>query len=111
MAYVVFMTAWWEWVQEVSGQMMHKAIAERTGIDPSTISNWSNGNTKPKADNVVRFARTYGVSPVVGLIAAGILTENDVPNVVQIERPLLDHNIDELLDHIRSRVVNSKSLS
>lgn len=102
-------TPWWEWVEKVSGERDQISIArelERLGvrIDASTLSNWKTGKTKPTSDKVVRFARAYRVSPVVGLIAAGILTESDVPNVVQVDRSLGERHVDELLENVRSRI-------
>lgn len=59
-----------------------KDIARRVNVDAATVSRWKGtrgeAGQRPSADAVLRFANSYGVSPVVALIQAGILDESEV---------------------------------
>jgi len=38
-------------------------MARRTGIDPSTLSDWKNGVSEPKMDKIVAIAKVLRVNP------------------------------------------------
>lgn len=47
------------------------------GTSPATVNRWRN-ETHPDANKVVAFCRAYGENPLVGLIVAGYITEEDI---------------------------------
>jgi transcriptional regulator with XRE-family HTH domain len=99
--------SWWRYVMTVSGNATQKGIAAATGIDQSSISRWQSGTTKPRAEAVVTFARSYGRSPVEALVAADFLSSGEV-GVVELTTltgDLTGASIDSLLSEIRRRVL------
>ncbi len=66
-----------EWKQAVSNGDSDRAIAARMGTNQMRVSRHLSSDS-PVAETVIAFSRTYGVSPIEGLIAAGFLTRADV---------------------------------
>ncbi|MFE3101725.1 hypothetical protein [Nocardia tengchongensis] len=66
-----------EWKQTVSHGDSDRAIAARMGTNQMRVSRHLGGDS-PVAETVIAFSRTYRVSPIEGLIAAGFLTRDDV---------------------------------
>ncbi|GAB2507367.1 hypothetical protein [Nocardia heshunensis] len=73
-----------EWKQAVSHGDSDRAIAVRMGTNQMRVSRHLSGET-PVAETVIAFSRTYGVSPVEGLIAAGFLNRDDVHRASLVE--------------------------
>lgn len=63
---------------EVAGDdSTHKiAKAMDDGTSPATVNRWRKG-AHPDADKVVTFCRAYGENPVIGLVRAGYITEDE----------------------------------
>ena len=51
----------------VNAEMTQKESAERMGVDVSTVINWENGKTSPKAVQLQRLCEVYGVDSVDAL--------------------------------------------
>ncbi|WP_157514207.1 hypothetical protein [Nocardia concava] len=66
-----------EWKQAVSHGDSDRAIAARMGTNQMRVSRHLSSDS-PVAETVIAFSRTYGASPIEGLIAAGFLTRDDV---------------------------------
>ncbi|MEC3952281.1 hypothetical protein VMT65_04455 [Nocardia sp. CDC153] len=66
-----------EWKQTVSHGDSDRAIAARMGTNQMRVSRHLGGDS-PVAETVIAFSRTYGASPIEGLIAAGLLTRTDL---------------------------------
>ncbi|MEC3916550.1 hypothetical protein [Nocardia sp. CDC160] len=66
-----------EWKQAVSHGDSDRAIAARMGTNQMRVSRHLGGDS-PVAETVIAFSRTYGASPIEGLIAAGLLTRTDL---------------------------------
>jgi transcriptional regulator with XRE-family HTH domain len=104
MAYHAFMPEdWWDYVSRIAGpDAAQKDIAEHTGIEQSTLSRWKLHKNPPNADAVVRFARSYGQSPIAALIAARYLDVDEANNVVEIvTAPASELSTSELVGQIR----------
>lgn len=86
MQYYAFMPEnWWDYVSRIAGpDATQKDIAERTGIEQSSISRWKLRKNTPHAEAAVRFARSYGESPIAALIAARYLNPDEAGGVVEI---------------------------
>lgn len=54
-------------------------IEEMTGIDQGLISKYEKGERTPKAPNINKLAKLFGVDPKPMLMAAGRLSVNDAP--------------------------------
>lgn len=70
---------WLRFVYDVVAQDSQSEIARRTGIPQATISRWlsEQRRLRPTPEKVIMFARGYGVNPVVALVAAGLITDNE----------------------------------
>lgn len=52
-------------------------FSQETHVSHPTVSRWLAG-AEPNPNAVVRVCRTYGISPIEGLVAAGVLREDEV---------------------------------
>lgn len=68
---------WTEWVQEVTGGASARQIAARTHRSHTTVSRWIRDGGAP-ADVVLNIAKAFGGDPIQGLLAAGLLTLEDL---------------------------------
>ena len=97
--------SWWDYVTRVAGpDATQKDIAERSGIEQSSISRWKLHKNTPNADAVVRFARAYGDSPIAALIAARYLQADEVAGIIEIGAGLSDIPTRELLGELLRRI-------
>lgn len=72
---------WVTFVRDVIGDDRQTVVAQKAGIDQTTISRWLGGRLQPNPVHVIRFARAYHINPIEGLVAAGLITttEADMP--------------------------------
>jgi hypothetical protein len=66
-------------MDEVAGKdtSTHKiAAAMNDGTSPASVNRWRKG-VRPDAEKVVTFCRVYKENPVIGLIRAGYITEEE----------------------------------
>lgn len=68
---------WWEYVQRVSRGATQVQIAQRTGIEQTSVSRWKRGTGGVRPDSVAAFARAYGRPVIEAYVAAGYLDEQD----------------------------------
>lgn len=64
-----------DFLHGITGERSMRAIALRTGMDPSTLSRQLASGLKP--DTLAAIARAYGQSPISALIAAGFYTADE----------------------------------
>lgn len=106
--YDVRMTTWWQYVVRTADTDMQKRMADATGISQTAFSRWKTGQNKPEAPHVITFARAYGRPAVEALVAAGILSDRDASEVIEIHRGLDRLSDDELLAEIRQRMKGAR---
>jgi len=75
---------WWEYVARITGCAYQNRIAQRTGIEQSSVWRWKSSRNKPKAGDVITFARAYHRPPVEALIAAGYRDPTEVSGVDEV---------------------------
>jgi transcriptional regulator with XRE-family HTH domain len=98
---------WWEYVQRVSAHASNKDIAAKAGTDASTITRWKQGD-KPRAETVVAFAHGYNQSAVEALIAAGYITEDDIPKgTIQLQQSIREVPDGEFIAEMQRRLANN----
>lgn len=79
-------------------------IAERTGIDQTTISRWLSGGPRPRTPQMVtRFARGYDRPVLEAFIAAGLISTSDARVRVVKPRSLAGFTLAELWHEINRR--------
>jgi hypothetical protein len=71
------------------GGAKSSSLANRLGASDSKVSYWSRGVRPPSSREAVHVARTFGRSPLEGLIAAGHLDAGDLSDHVSITYPTL----------------------
>lgn len=98
---------WWEYVKRISANAANKDIAAATGMDASAITRWKKGE-KPRAENVVAFARGYRRPAVEALLAAGYITQEDLePQAVEIRGSAAELTDTDLLAEMQRRLANN----
>lgn len=62
------------YVRRITGDTTQKEIADRTGVNQTTISRWLRATNDPShAGNVAALAIEYGRNPLEAFVAAGLL--------------------------------------
>ena len=80
-----------------------RELADRAGTTEATISRWLS-DSMPAAQDVIKFARAVGGSPVQALLMAGYLTAEEANAVVpDLRLDMLDDIV--LLDELKKRVI------
>lgn len=98
------MARWWSYVLGIISPDSPATAAHKAGVNPTTFTRWKQG-TVPDAKHVVALAKAYGESPLEALVAAGVLTGDDVREAGAAKVPLSDVPLAELLDEVRVRLV------
>lgn len=95
---------WSNYVSSRAEGRNQEELAFRVGVSQSTISRWASGKGQPSAENVMTFARVVGDSPIVGLLMAGLVHEDEVDGVVRISEGLEAAETDALLTELGRRL-------
>jgi transcriptional regulator with XRE-family HTH domain len=95
---------WWTYVTRNAPEPSLKEIGSLAGVDPSQISRWRAGSDRPRAENVIRFARSTGGDPIEALIAAGFLTPDEAHQATIVRTGASDLSDEELLAEIGARL-------
>ncbi|RFA12113.1 hypothetical protein B7R22_16920 [Subtercola boreus] len=98
------------YVQFVVAGDSDSKVADKVGVNSSTIGRWRTGAVDPKPRQVVAFARAYNVSPIGALIAADYVSETDLD--IPVTSPRLDsYSTYELLSEVQTRLLEAMSYS
>ena len=100
---------WWTYVERVGGGVAQKELAARSGIEATAFTRWKQGQNRPRAEQVVQFARAYGKAPLEALIAAGYITAEEAYEVVVLEASIEDFSDAALLAEIDRRLHDKKA--
>lgn len=96
--------SWWAYVERIGAGAAQKELAARSGIDAAAFSRWKQGMNRPRAEQVVQFARAFNRPPTEALVAAGYITEGEAAEAIEVIRDLGDVDTDALLNEIRRRI-------
>lgn len=99
---------WWSYVTRVIAPDVPATAARKAGVTPATLTRWKQG-TAPDARHVVAVAKAYGVSPLEALVAAGVLTSDDLADAGSCVVPLSEWPLDELIDEVELRLREVKT--
>lgn len=72
------MSDWSDYVQRVAGNDTSTAIAEKTGINQSSIYRWINNGATPSPAHAAKFASAYRHNVLDAFIAAGFVSSEDI---------------------------------
>jgi hypothetical protein len=76
-------------------------IGKMIGVSESMVGNWINATgSQPKGENVVAFARKFGLPLYKALVAAGYGEEREYRETVVVPRDVTDMSADEMIDRI-----------
>lgn len=95
---------WAEYVKRVAPGKTQTEIASLAGIDQTGVSRWLNGQSVPRVESVITFARSLGRSPIEGLVAAGYLNPDEAGIAPDLQISVRELPTEELLAEIRRRV-------
>lgn len=79
-------------------------IAQKIGINASTMSRWRSGAIDPKPRQVTAFARAYSRNPLEALFAAGYLDEESLGLPVVAPTGLSHVSTVNLIEEVASRI-------
>lgn len=69
-----------EWIQSIAGGDARGAVADKAGQHRATFNRQYDAGRVPPA-TIVAIARAYSADPLRGLVAAGLLTEDEIANL------------------------------
>lgn len=95
---------WSEYVTRGIAGRNQEDVALLVNVSQSSISRWASGGKRPSAENVMAFSRAVGDSPIVGLLAAGYLREDEAGEVVRVATDLGDAAAEALLIELGRRL-------
>lgn len=72
-------TKWWEYIERglTATGLTQSALADAVGVNRSSASGWKNGSA-PKPATVVAVAEAFGSPISEALVAAGLMTEEEL---------------------------------
>lgn len=79
-------------------------LADMAAVSQSAVSRWLKNKERPTAENAMNLARMAGDSPLVGLLAAGYLRDDEVDGVVRVSDQLSDRAAADLLSELGRRL-------
>ncbi|RDI68776.1 hypothetical protein DFR76_101311 [Nocardia pseudobrasiliensis] len=91
-----------EWRNRVADGDSERAIAVRMGIGNNRVGRHLRESDPPVAETVIDFARAYGVNPVDGLVAAGLVAQEEALRAAASE-PLRSASTLQLLEELTRR--------
>ena len=101
------MSNWSEYVHRITAGLTQMQIAERSGLGQSAISTYLNESSKaPRADLVVKLARSFNQNVIEALIVAGYITIEEAEVKTILRTPLSEYSLEELLDEFRLRAAD-----
>lgn len=97
---------WHEYVRQVVGTDRQVVVAQKTGIDQTTISRWlrpSGDAGRISSQNVAKFARGYSIPVLQAFVVAGFLTAEEA-GIEGKPFDLGDVATDQLMTELRRRL-------
>lgn len=102
--------SWGEYVQMYSQGDKQGAIAEKLGVQSSTVGRWLKGHHQPDASQVIDFARKYGRSPIEALIYAGFIEAEEVGAAIEIATSMRNVSDSAVLEELADRLAERRRL-
>lgn len=97
---------WAEYVNRKLATADQAELAERADISQGAISRWANSEGGlPRVENMIKFARAMGDSPVAVLVQVGVFTADEVAGgAVQLDASLRDLDPEALILELARRL-------
>jgi transcriptional regulator with XRE-family HTH domain len=105
------MGTWSEYLKRHSQGDRQGVVAEKTGVQSSTVKRWLTGETvRPSAQEAINFARAYNRSPIEALIHATYLNTDEVGQAVEIAGSMKDVADESIIEELSSRLAEYRRL-
>lgn len=102
---------WGEYIKKYSQGDPQGVIAEKMGVDTSTVGRWLKGSTgQPDAQKAINFARHYLRSPIEALIHAGYLDADEVGQAIEIAGSMHDVSDEAIMGELADRLAEFRRL-
>lgn len=102
---------WGEYIKKYSQGDPQGVIADKMGVDTSTVGRWLKGsNGQPKAEKAINFARHYGRSPIEALIHAGYIERDEVGQAIEIAGSMHEVSDAALVEELSGRLAEFRRL-
>ncbi|GJJ22337.1 hypothetical protein MTY414_60100 [Mycolicibacterium mageritense] len=85
------------------------AVADKAGINKSTITKWR-GGSQPRPSDLRMVANALGAPVLEAFLAAGYLKPGDTRMVVQVDRPLTQRSDEELVTEVNRRLKEARNV-
>lgn len=85
------------------------SIADKAGINKSTITKWR-GGSQPRPGDLRMVANALGAPVLEAFLAAGYLKPGDTRKVVQVDRPLDQRSDEELVAEVNRRLKEARDV-
>lgn len=96
---------WGEYIKKYSQGDPQGVIADKMGVDTSTVGRWLKGfKGKPKAEKAINFARHYNRSPIEALIHAGYIEVDEVGQAIEVAGSMRDVSDAALIAELTGRL-------
>jgi transcriptional regulator with XRE-family HTH domain len=103
--------SWAEYVKTYAQEDKQGAIAEKMGVQSSTVGHWLTGKTKrPDAPQAINFARIYRRSVIEALIHAGYIEADEVGEAIEIAGSMRDVSDKALLEELAGRLADFRRI-
>lgn len=102
---------WGEYIKKYSQGESQGVIAEKMGVDTSTVGRWLKGSeSRPRAEKAINFARHYNRSPIEALIHAGYIEVDEVGQAVEIAGSMRDVSDAAIMEELTRRLAEFRRL-
>ncbi|QOP65006.1 transcriptional repressor [Mycobacterium phage Firehouse51] len=85
------------------------SIADKAGINKSTITKWR-GGSQPRPGDLRMVANALGAPVLEAFLVAGYLKPGDTRKVVQVDRPLDQRSDEELVAEVNRRLKEARNV-
>lgn len=95
---------WGSYLRQITGNASGAEIARTLGVSDSKVSYWKRNERPPTISEAIKVARVYNRPPLEGLVAAGYLADDEVPDHLTVQTPGLGTFTDaQLADELLRR--------
>ncbi len=95
---------WGTYLRSITDDAPGATIARKLGVSDSKVSYWKRGERPPTISEAIAVSRAYGRPPLEGLVAAGYLEADEVPDHVVVQPAVLGSFTDaQLADELLRR--------
>jgi transcriptional regulator with XRE-family HTH domain len=97
--------SWAEYVTTYARGDKQGVIADKMGVQSSTVGHWLSGKTQqPSAPQAINFARIYGRSVIEALIHAGYVEADEIGEAIEVAGSMKDVSDSAIVGELTARL-------